>query len=252
LALDAPADVTPTPVRFGLVQAWGTLPGLSGPDEAWADFYQEEGLPPACALMGPSGTCSVVTCPGQGQPVSSASLNAGTLAAGVAGVSTMFPYVGTSPSGTYPETNIDAIFTTGDTMGFSGPGGPDVPPFDISVTAPNLSQLDPPWFTTEVTIDTTVDLPISWGSAPSGDAAFSVGDASGHELGCFFDAALGTAVVPEPDLAALKALVAGASANAEFFVASRATTSVSSWQIQATAVVWYGATVSQYGAVLLR
>jgi len=252
LDVRAPADVHPAPVRFGLVQAWGTLPGLSGPDEAWADFYSEEGLPPACALISPTGTCSVVTCPGQGQPVSSASLNAGTLVAAVAGSSTMFPYDGTSPTGTYPETNVDAIFTTGDTMSFSGPGGPDVPPFDISVTAPNLSQLDPPWFTTEVTIDTTVDLPISWGSAPSGDAVFSVGDASGHELVCFFEAALGTAVVPQADLAALKALVAGASANAEFFVASRATTSVASWQIQATGVIWYGATVSQYGAVLLH
>jgi hypothetical protein len=248
----APVDATPAPSHFGLVQAWGTLPGLSGPDEVWADFYEDEALPPACALVGPSGTCSVVTCPGQEQPVSTASLNAGTLVASVAGSPTTYPYDGVSPTGTYPESNVDAIFTTGDTMTFTGPGGPDVPPFGISVTAPDLSQLDPPWFTTEVTIDTTVDLPISWSASASGDAVFSVGDASGHELVCFFDAAAGAGVVPEANLAALKALVNGAAVNAEFFVASRVTTRVGEWQIQATGVIWYGATVSQFGAVLLQ
>lgn len=246
----APGDAKPAPVHFGLLQAWGTLAGLSGPDEVWADFYPEAGLPPACALVGPSGTCSVVTCPGQEQPVSVASLNAGTIVAAVGGGSTMLTYG--VPTGAYGEWNVDGIFATGDTMTFSVPGGPEVPSFDISVTAPNLSQLDPPWFTTEVTIDTTVELPISWSAAPSGDAIFSVGDASGHEIVCFFEAASGGAVVPQADLAALKALVAGGAASAEFYVATRTMTSVAAWQLQAVGVVWYGATVSQYGTVILR
>jgi hypothetical protein len=234
------------------VQAWGTLSGLSGPDEAYAEFYPQEGLPPACALIGPTGTCAVVTCPERGQPVSAASLNAGTVVASVLGVSTPIAYAGPSPSGSYPETNVDAIFTTGATMAFAGPGTPDVPAFDIKVTAPNLSQLDPPWFTTEVTIDTTADLPLSWAASRAGDAIFSVSDASGHEMVCFFDAAAGVGVVPKTELAALRSLLAGAAANAEFFVAARATVQTSGWQIQGVGVVWYGATVSQYGGVKLR
>jgi hypothetical protein len=35
-------------------------------------------------------------------------------------------------------------------------------------------------------------------------------------------------------------------------VATRAATTVPGWQIQAGAIVWAGATVSQYGAVRLR
>ena len=82
------------------------------------------------------------------------------------------------------------------------------------------------------------------------------GRRTGHELVCFFEAAAGAGVVPKTDLAALRSLLAGAAANAEFFVAVRATLratrKVSAWQIQAIGVVWYRATVSRYGAVKLR
>jgi len=251
------ADATPPPgARYGLVSGSGTLAGLSGPDVAQVVFFPQQGLPPACALVGARGTCAVVTCPSaQSLP---ASMNAGTVVAAVGTASSPIPYSGSSPTGTYQGANLDAIFTTGDTMRFHGPGGPDVPPFDVAATGPDLVQLDPPWFTTEVTIDTTRDLPVSWGPAPNGGDAvfsvgdFSVGDTAAHELVCFFDATAGSAVVPQADLAALKALVAGAQTDAEFFVAARVATSVAGWQIQASAVVWAGATVSQYGAVILQ
>jgi hypothetical protein len=239
----------PSP-RLAVLTGEGTLAGLSGPDTAQVIFYPEEGLPPACALIGADGECSVVTCPLT--PALPPSDNAGTVVASVGSASTVIPYSGTSPTGTYSGVNIDAIFTTGDTMEFRGPGGPDVPAFDVSVTAPNLVVLDPPWFTTEVTIDTTRDLSLSWGAAPTGDAVFSVTDASGHALICYFDARPGGAVVPQENLAAFKDLVGDAGTNAEFFVATRVTVAVVGWQLLANAITWSGADVSQYGAVILE
>jgi hypothetical protein len=250
--IDAP---TGPALRYGVLTGEGTRSDLSGPDDAFIAFYPEDGLPPACALAGPSGQCSVVTCPVSQSASSSlpASANAGTVTASVGTVTASMSYAGTSPTGTYEGAYVNAIYTTGDTMRFHGPGGPDVPPFDVSVSAPDLVELDPPWFTTEVTIDTTKDLPLSWGAAPSGgDAVFTVADAAGHELVCFFDARPGGAVVKEADLAAFKALVGGAAVNAEFLVANRAQTSVPGWQLEALGIVWFGADVSQYGAVILE
>ena len=69
---------------------------------------------------------------------------------------------------------------------------------------------------------------------------------------CFFDALPGGAVVPQADLASLKGLVAGAPTNAEFLVATRVGATVSGWQLEAIGIVWFGADVSQYGAVTLQ
>jgi hypothetical protein len=237
-------------VRYGLLTAETTESDLSGPELVLATFYQQEDLPPACASVGSRGTCSVVTCPAS--PSLPPSANAGTIVASVGSQSTSIPYVGTSPSGMYSGANLNFEFTTGDTITLQGPGGPDVPPFEVSATASNLVQLDLPWFTMPTTIDTTQPLPLAWQPASAGDAVFEISDANGHELVCFFDASSSGASVPQGDLASLKALAGGAATHALFLVASRATSSVPGWQIQLSVIVWYGGDWSQYGSVVLQ
>ncbi|MFI5301293.1 MAG: hypothetical protein ACHREM_24680, partial [Polyangiales bacterium] len=177
----------------------------------------------------------------------------GTSTTPIVGTSTTpIVYGGTSPTGAYTGANLNVRFTTGDAIRFRGAGSADVPAFDVSVTASDLVELDPPWFTTKVTIDTSTDLALSWGAATRGDAMFTIGDGVGHTLACAFDATVRRATVPKANLAAMKLLVGDAPVNATFYVATRAEVDVPGWRILALAIVWFGANFSQSGAIVLR
>jgi hypothetical protein len=244
-ATDASTDA-PALHRVGLVFASTTRPGLSGPEDVTAVFSRDP-IPLACADVGPRGSCALVTCPTSMTALSS--IDGGPIALSVGSQTTSMAY--DAANGRYPGASLNFAFTTGDTIRVQGGGASGVPAYDLSTTAPNLVELDPPWFTRRMTITTTSDLRLSWGDAPTGDAIFHLSDASGHVLVCFFDASPRSGVVPRAQLSAFRAVAAG-TVNASFYVADRASIDRGDWTIAASTITWYGASWSQGGEVTLE
>ncbi len=247
-ATDAGHDATTALRRVGIVSATTTRPGLSGPEDVTAVFF-DDALPPACADIGDRGTCAVVTCPKLAAPPPS--INAGSIDVNVRGEIVRLAYGDQTP-GWYPALNLSMVFTTGDTIRFTGGGGDGgVPAFNLTATAPNLVELDPPWFTKRMTIATSSDLSLTWGAAPTGDAVFHLSDDAGHLAVCFFDASARRGTISRADLSAFKALATG-KVNALFYVAARDEIERQGWIVNASVVVWSGANWSQAGEVTLE
>src|SRR5580658_8969921 len=75
------------------------------------------------------------------------SLNAGTILVSTPFSAAALAYVGDSPRGEYPNSSIlesSQGLSAGSTVEFEGQGGPDVPPFKVSVTVPAVATLIAP------------------------------------------------------------------------------------------------------------
>jgi hypothetical protein len=117
---------------------------------------------------------------------------------------------------------------------------------------PVLGQIVSPAFVPGETIATSADLAVSWEAIPSGDAVFAIATDTAHQLTCFFDGPSGSAVVPQADLAALKALAPEGRANVSFVAVSRSQVVAGDWVIEALAFIGSGGAVARFGTVTLK
>jgi hypothetical protein len=219
---------------------------------ASAQFFRRTHEPGACGLAVPTGGCEVARCPSAGRMRSE---NAGTIDVSALGSVATLTYVGDSPSGEYTAGMFPSsvVLGPGDAIAFTSLGGPDVPSFDASVVMPVLGQIVTPAFVVGETIATSADLDVQWEAIPSGDAVFLITTDTGHQLACAFDGPTGSGVVPQADLAALKALAPGGRATASFLAISRSQVVAGDWVIDALAFMQGGRGVGvEFGPVTLE
>jgi len=228
----------------------GAITLMSGGNGAYAygsaQFFQPTSeLPATCGgtagsaaiRLASTGGCGLVRysiCQGQ------LSLDAGTILVSTPGFAAALAYIGESPRGDYPNSIIiprPQGLSAGSTVDFEGQGGPDVPPFKVSVTVPALGRLITPADTLGAppTIDTTVDLNVRWAPIPGGEAVFAIGIGGLEAVSCYFDGASGSGVVPQSALAAIKALSASGPAGLSFVAMARGQTIAGTWAIEALA-----------------
>jgi len=182
--------------------------------------------------------------------------NAGTIDVSALGSVATLAYGGESPSGEYSAGVFppSVVLGPGDTIAFRSLGGPDVPSFDASVVMPVLGQIVAPAFVVGETtaIPTSTDLDVHWEAIPSGDALFLIATDTGNHLTCVFAGANGSGVVPQADLAALKALAPGGRATASFLAVSRSQVVAGNWVIYALAFIQGGDGGVEFGPVTLE
>jgi hypothetical protein len=228
----------------------GAITLLSGGNGAYAYgsaqfFPPTNELPATCGgtagsaaiRLAATGGCGIVRysiCQGQ------LSLNAGTVLVSTPGFAAALAYVGDSPRGDYPNSIIvprPQGLSAGSIVDFQGQGGPDVPPFEVSVTVPTLGRLITPAETLGAppTIDTTVDLNVTWDPIPVGEAVFAIGIEGLDAVYCYFDGASGSGVVPQSALATLKALSANGLGGLTFVAMARGQGVAGTWAIEALA-----------------
>jgi hypothetical protein len=251
-ALELASDAT-GPADSGLpalTTHLGAITLMSGGNGAYAYasaqfFPPTNELPATCGgtagsaaiRLAATGGCGLVhysLCQGQ------LSLNAGTIRVSTPSFASALAYVGDSPRGDYPNSVIvprPQGLSAGSIVDFQGQGGPDVPPFKVSVTVPAFGRLITPADTLDAppTIDTTTDLNVTWEPIPVGEAVFAIAVEALDTLYCYFDGASGSGVVPQSALATLKALSPSGSAGVAFVAMARGQGVAGTWTIEALA-----------------
>jgi hypothetical protein len=138
--------------------------------------------------------------------------NFGPLSASVGTTTVAITYDGYG-YGTVPSS---VALGTGGTMTFRGGNGIDVPLIDVAATIPGLGVITSPVPATNggaVIVDTSQDLTVTWVPISIGQIKFGLDDggtwavgASTVSIGCTFDGASGSGVVPRALLSSLKAM----------------------------------------------
>jgi hypothetical protein len=249
------ADARPPnkPTRIGYIAAIGA--GDQGAF-AVARFYPQT-VDPACAYLGSVGTCTLVSC--FTNTDAPPSRDAGLINVSVSSTSdgALLSYVGASPTGTYPTATFasPSAVRAGASIDFVGHGAVDVPAFDTRLTAPSFGMLTSPVLQVPTAVDSSQDLPLTWGPIATGDAVFSLSPPTSSDmtptLVCIFDSSSGAGVVPHAQLEALKHLSPSGDVQASFLAMSRASTVAGDWTVSVISVTETG-TSQQSGTITLE
>ncbi|HEY4187301.1 MAG TPA: hypothetical protein VGP07_19650 [Polyangia bacterium] len=165
-----------------------------------------------------AGACQLLSC--QLGPLIDRNAGYGNLGPMSAAVDTTTEPLTYGVSG-YPTVTFPAPIAlgTGGIMKFSGGDGVSVPIFAVSATIPDVGVITEPVNAeggSGAIVDTTQDLSVSWmpisagqiqlridGNTPTGDVAL--------QIGCTFDGASGSGLVPQRLLSSLKGMVGGST-----------------------------------------